>query len=139
VRHYTRVDERTIAIDTRRFTIKISSGFEGYGFSPPVWFGPMYLGDEKFENRAYRVSLNVWVIYKISALFSLRGWNYYRWIDSFLDQLDASFSFERFIERIGWETACTVAKIFKRVKPPRNSGEADSLPGIIEYIENDPN
>ena len=131
----TRLDEGTIKIDTRRFTISVSSTFGGFRYGLPTWFEPMYLGTKLFETRAYAVDLNVSVNYKFSALFSLKGWNYYRWIDSFLDDLDASFSFNRFIDQIGWETACTVAKIFKRRRPPRNSDELSSLPGTYRISE----
>jgi hypothetical protein len=133
----TRLDENTIIIDTKRFTIRISSGFEGWGYNLPAWFEPMYLGIKSFESRNYEVKLSISVNYKLSALLSLKGWSYYRWIDSFLDRLDASFSFNRFIEEIGWETACTVAKIFKRRGPPRNSGDKKSLPGFIESVSDD--
>lgn len=133
----TRLDEGTIIIDTRRFTISVSSEFGGGGYGLPTWFEPMYLGTDLFETRAYAADLIVTVNYKFSALFSLKGWNYYRWIDSFLDDLDASFSFNRFIDEIGWETACTVAKIFKRRRPPRNSDEVMPPPGTIELVSDD--
>jgi hypothetical protein len=133
----TRLDESTICIDTKRFTIKVSSVFEGFGYGLPRWFEPMYLGTEMLENCAYKIKLNISVNYKLLAFLSFKRWNYYRWIDSFLDQLDASFSFERFIDEIGWGTACTVGKIFGRRKPPRNSGEASSLPGVIELVDDD--
>ena len=133
----TRLDECTICIDTKRFTIKVSTGFEGFGYNLPTWFEPMYLGTKAFANRAYEVKLSISVNYKLSAFLSFKGWNYYRWIDSFLDRLDASFSFNRFIDDIGWETACTVGKIFGRRKPPRNSGEVSSLPGVIELVDDD--
>jgi hypothetical protein len=134
----TRLDESTILIDTKRFTIRVSSDFEGYGYNLPAWFEQMYLGTKPFDTRAYAIKLNVLVSYKPSALLSLRGWNYYGWIDSYLESLDASFSFDRFISETGWETACTVAKIFKRVRPPRNSGEVSSLPGVIELASDEP-
>jgi len=133
----TRIDRRTISIDTKRFTIRISSGFEGYGFNLPTWFEPMYLGTKIFETRAYKTELSVSVNYKLSALLSLKGWSYYRWIDSYLDRLDASFSFDRFLDKSGWETACTVARIFKRRRPPQTSGDSNSLPGVVELISHD--
>jgi hypothetical protein len=58
---------------------------------------------------------------KWTAVISQTGWQYFRWIDVFLSDLEAEFSFEHFLEEIGWETAKTIAVISERVPSSVNS------------------
>ena len=41
------------------------------------------------------------------ALFTPAGWEYYRWLDSFVEQISKAFSFEQFIADVGWHAALT--------------------------------
>ncbi len=62
---------------------------------------------------AYEINIDIDVLIKLGALFTKSGWEYYYWIDSFLEQLDADISKDTFFERIGWETVLTIIQCFE--------------------------
>ena len=136
----TRLNENTILIDTKRFTMRISSGFEGSGYAFPDFFlfWRMYLGKSISDERAYGVNLSIDVKMKPLALLTLTGWGHYRWLDSFLDELDGAFSVDRFLEEIGWKAACTVGQIMNIQRPTRELSTADSKEHVIEVVKYGP-
>ena len=110
----TRVNPGELCITTERFALRVKVIFEGFAFVPPSDFIEMYLGQDYFNVNKYMIILDISVSFKVRSLFTERGWQYYQWLDSFLDRLSLSFDFEHFIKAIGWETAVTVARIQAR-------------------------
>lgn len=98
-------------IETKRMRMKISVTLGVHKTDLPTDFRRMYLGlDEMTKSKTHtlEISLDVSVSFKLRAFFSVTGWNYYRWMDSFLSELDGKFSETAFFERIGWEKASIV-------------------------------
>jgi hypothetical protein len=121
-----RVGENSIEIETKRFVIRITVGFEGLGTYIPSEFLKHYLCiDDPFEEVVeYCVGVDVHVLFKFGALLSGTGWEYYQWIDSFLEVLDERISENTFFKTIGWNNAMTVIECLKdkaRTKEPKNT------------------
>jgi len=58
----------------------------------------------------FQINIDVKVLFKFGALLSRTGWEYYQWVDSFLNKLDKNISQSTFFESIGWNSALTVIK-----------------------------
>ncbi len=112
----TRSDPETVAIHAKRFLMNIRIDFEGFGAVLPTDFEELYLGKKFTETHCYKVGLDINVNFKLRSLISRSGWEYFQWLDSLSGPINKTFSFDQFIEDIGWETAHSVAKIFERQK-----------------------
>jgi hypothetical protein len=85
--------------------IKSDVSFSSAGIS--FDFLEKYMKRKYDELNTFNCSLQIEVSFKARQLLSGRGWQYYRWIDSFLEGLEKDFHFERFLEDISWEAALT--------------------------------
>jgi hypothetical protein len=105
-----RLSKDEIQIETDRFVITAKILFEGSSTVTPRYFEKYYLSLEKFPEKIteYEVRVCMKVRFKFGKLLSRKGWEYYRWIDSFLDTFDRRFSKDTFVESIGWDTAATI-------------------------------
>jgi len=100
-----------ITIETSRFSLTLSVLFDAYNSVLPVDFASYYLGrDGKMDLTEYEIKIGISVNFKMKGFLSSSGWEYYQWVDSFLEKLNEQFSFDEFIKRIGWENAVTVLK-----------------------------
>ena len=109
----SRTEEGTLSIKTDRFTLKLTPVFQRYSTNLPKDFEELYLGKNFLEVHAYNVALEVDVSFGWQSVTTRKGWDYYEWLDSFLEELEQSFSFDDFVESIGWHTAHTSATISK--------------------------
>jgi hypothetical protein len=120
-----RPEPHTIEIRTGRIKMLLKIIFEGYGAFLPDSFEELYLGIEKplsyLDVSAVSVSVNIDVEMKFGALFTSKGWEYYYWIDSFLETLNKDLSADEFFSRINWESAYTVHMIQQSQKSKDNS------------------
>lgn len=107
-----RVGENKVAIETKRFIINITVRFDGENAYIPFDFEKHYLSvDDPIEDIIeFCFYVDVQVLFKFGALLSRTGWEYYQWIDSFLEVLDKSLSQSTFFESIGWNTTMTVIR-----------------------------
>ena len=99
----------SLLIQTPRFNLQIQPLYEGVNINLPKRFEELYLGTSFFGLSRYRVGLVIEVEFQLLSLFLANGWEYYHWLDSFLDELGSSFSLNRFIDNIGWSTALSAA------------------------------
>jgi hypothetical protein len=99
----------TLCIDTPRFVIDIDSVYEGFGTVLPSDFEAFYLGVPFHTVDSNQVNLRIAVRFRWWSAFSPRSWEYFAWLDSFLEKLYESFHFEAFLAKSGWHTAHTVA------------------------------
>lgn len=121
-----RLRENEIEIETKRFVIRIMVRFEGLGTYIPFEFLKHYLciDDPLEEVVEYCVNVDVQVLFKFGALLSGTGWEYYQWVDSFLQVLDKKISENTFFKTIGWNNAMTVIECLKdkvRTKELKNT------------------
>lgn len=102
-----------LSIQTSRFHLTVRPEFIGASTIFPNRFEELYL-DRKFDDLdLYGVSLRVKVEFKWWSLLTNSGWDYYEWLDSFLDELAATFDFENFLSKINWEAAASVATVLQ--------------------------
>jgi hypothetical protein len=101
-----------IEIETNAFLMNLVIHFDGMGAVIPTDFLEYYLSihDPLNVTTEFAISIEVTVSFKFGALLFGLGWNYYHWIDSFLQLLDERVSEETFSRSIGWDAALTVIK-----------------------------
>jgi hypothetical protein len=128
-----RLDPSTISIDTGRFVMRISSEFDGYSANLPGGFEKSYLRLESEGDlqqgpsiHTYSVKLQLSVRFRPFVLLTSKGWEYHRWVDSFLEELQESFSFERFLSKIGWEASLTVARLTQPKQNQKSGPDSSS-------------
>ncbi len=113
-------------IETKRFSIRITSDVSFVGADVPWEFLSKYVKRKFAEVKSFRCTLQLEVSFKAWRLLSARGWQYYRWIDSFQDTLRQSFDFERFLKDISWEAALTTSIIQGEAPHRRDSHQGRS-------------
>lgn len=104
-----RLKENQIEIKTSRFSIILSVEFDGMNTSLPRGFLKHYLSlVHALDYKVYKVCLSINIKFNYWSLLSLKGWDYYKWIDSFLKVLENDISKDKFFENINWESVFTI-------------------------------
>jgi len=106
----SRTSNNAICIDTKRFKIDVKVEFDAFNTVTPRGFTKYYLKKENSETNEYQIDLILNVRFKLGGFVSRNGWDYYKWIDSFFDKIESSFSQSTFFERIGWDKAYVIIK-----------------------------
>ena len=119
----SRIDPASVRVRTGRLSMQIGVDFEGFATVLPRRFEEFYLGVHFNDVTSYMVNLRIDVKFAWWALFTPAGWEYYRWLDSFVEEISKAFSFERFIADVGWHTALT-AHLIQRATAARASTPA---------------
>lgn len=110
-----RIGDGHFLIDAPKFLMNIKVDFLRYGALIPRGFYELYLGESSYiDFQSYTVSISTSIEFKRFSLLTRSGWEYHKWLDSFLDELENSISQEAFFNRIGWETAMTTARVVER-------------------------
>ncbi|MDP3256878.1 hypothetical protein [Bosea sp. (in: a-proteobacteria)] len=104
---FSRGADNTLIIKTPRFSLVIDIIITGMNKSLPRDFEKHYLKRSFLETQSYKVRLKINTEFSLASLFTGRGWEYYKWIDSFIEALYESFEFDDFIEKIDWDGAIT--------------------------------
>ena len=103
----SRMNATSVRVRTGRLLMQINAGFEGFSAVLPDRFEEFYLGMRLDDVDSYMVNLRIDVKFAWWALFTPAGWEYYRWLDSFVEEMSKTFSFERFVADVGWHAALT--------------------------------
>jgi len=113
-----RVRDNRIDIETRKLRITITVQFEGLCTVLPRGFEKRYMRitGQRDSVTEFKVDVAIGVSMKLGALLSAAGWQYYRWIDSFLDRIEEDLSRDAFFKLINWESACTVLQCLERAQ-----------------------
>lgn len=56
----------------------------------------------------FQVVFQFRVNFRLYSLFTTRGWNYYNWIDSYLNKMKKQIARKDFFKEIGWDTVLTL-------------------------------
>lgn len=112
--------------------MQISTDFEGFSAVLPDRFEEFYLGVSFDDIDSYIVNLRIDVKFAWWALFTPAGWEYYRWLDSFVEEMGKTFSFERFITDVGWHAALTAHVIERAAAVEDRPAVARILRGTSE-------
>ena len=99
--------DNSLIIKNRNFNISMSSSFTGINAVTPHKFEKTYLGKDPFTINTYKVNIKLEV--NLNPLFFLfwRDWKYLRWIDIIADEFTYFFSFDEFVEKIGYNQTLT--------------------------------
>ncbi|QDH72402.1 hypothetical protein [Brevundimonas sp. M20] len=123
-----KISDGSIVLSNSRFDLTINAKCSGFNTNTSTLFEPLYLGRNKIETKTFSASISVSVKYKLRSLFSGKSWQYYRWIDQFMDGIEKDFSFDAFLERIGWDRAVTLSTL--RRPPPSKKGDS-AISGVM--------
>lgn len=99
-------------LNTKRFVIEFEIIYDGFGNVLPRGFEKLYLGYmsyEEFSTKEIKVNINV--RFKFKSLFSRNGWDYYEWIELFLEKIERNFSEDYFFKTINWNEIYIQTKV----------------------------
>jgi hypothetical protein len=106
-----RPSDHKITIETKKLKISFAVRFEGAMAPIDNSFQHYYMAyPNMFDLAIYKVWLDIRISVKWRALLSGNGWEYYKWVDSFLNKLEKSVSREVFFKKIDWESTLTLLK-----------------------------
>jgi hypothetical protein len=86
-------------------------------FARRVWRGALEKGQVHSSSGAYpttvlykpiEIQVGIQITIKLRAMLSTNGWEYYRWVDSFLERIENEISREAFFNRIQWESVVSL-------------------------------
>lgn len=97
----------TLVIKNRNYSIYFKHGFGGFSTSTPRGFEKYYLNKDFDEINHYSFSPELKI--KLNPFFFLfsSNWKNMNWIDIICEEFSSYFSFNNFIEKIGFEYALT--------------------------------
>lgn len=121
----TREKDSGLVIKTPRFKLKIKPEFIGVNDNLPRNFEKLYMGKDFKSVSTFKIGLHLAVDFYAKSLFSVQGWDYYWWLDSYLNKLEDSFSKNKFLSRISWhQNAAMMLMAENRNKKKENDFES---------------
>ena len=109
----SRNDDTSVLIDTKRFSVSIKSIVRSGSGYVPFAFYPLYMKREWDDVETYNFSIRIEIRISPWRILSRKGWEYYSWLDSFMDRLELDVDFDKFLDRISWNQALTVHQLGK--------------------------
>ena len=102
--HISHSDSGSVRIETQRFELEIFGTYSEFSaVASPVFIG-QYLGRNWKELKYQTIEVVVSGRIKPLSLLSSKGWEHYRWIDSFRSRLRSNVDFDTFLKEIHWST-----------------------------------
>lgn len=117
-----------VEIETKKLKMSIKILFEGFNTILPCEssFIEHYVETSNLKDiEIYKLNMDIQVLMKWLAMLSRAGWEYYHWVDSFLDKIEVDVSKDAFFNRINWETVAAILQCLKRSQ--QNETENKSL------------
>ncbi|OPG98841.1 hypothetical protein B2I21_11005 [Chryseobacterium mucoviscidosis] len=117
-----RIDKNTIRLITDRFDIDIFVRFEEENYYPPDGFIEHYLcpgidrTDSFFRHEGYKINIELRIKFKILKFLVNGKWEFFYWLDSYLDKINKDMSADLYFERINWESTYTILETIKKNK-----------------------
>ncbi len=117
-----RIDKNTIRLTTDRFDIDIFVNFEEENYYPPDGFIEHYLcpgidrTDSFFRFKGYKINIELQIKFKILKFLFNGKWEFFYWLDSYLDKINKDMSADVYFERINWESTYTMLETIKKNK-----------------------
>lgn len=100
-------DGNSLVISNRNFDIKFESVFMGDGAVLASYFEDFYMNRSMRHTHNYQVTLKMSIKLKPFFLLSVRDWKYLGWLDRIGDSFVNYFSYDEFLNKIGYEQAAT--------------------------------
>lgn len=104
----SRGDNNSLQIQTNRFKMDITINFDGRHTFIAPGFITHYLDEDIFNISTFNVDIMVNVKLNFKSLFTIKGWEYYKWLDTFMNELEESISQRSFLNTIDWESNLTL-------------------------------
>lgn len=103
----------TLVIKNRNYSLYFKHGFSGFATVTPTRFCEFYLNKDFRDVSEYELEPELKI--KLNPFFFLFSWNWknMNWIDIICEEFSDYFSFDRFIEKIGYEYALTNITVAK--------------------------
>jgi hypothetical protein len=104
-----------IEIRTSRFSLLITVDFTKMSMDVPdeLYEFILCLDKKPKDIIEFEVHVNINVNFEPSSFISSRGWEYYYWVDSFIDSFERNFSIDAFFDSIGWNESLTVMRFMQ--------------------------
>jgi hypothetical protein len=104
--------DNKMLLNTKRFVIEFEIIYGGFGNVLPRDFEELYLGYTSYKDYSTtEITVNINVRFKFKSLFSRNGWDYYEWIELFLEKVERNFSEDYFFKAINWQEIYTQTKV----------------------------
>ncbi len=101
----------SIMIRTNRFTMKIRMHVGGINTYIPWEFCKIYLGLNVGDYLTFATYCHIDINFRFGALFKPLGWKYYKWVDSFITELEEDFGQHNFFDhKIAWDKTHVIVK-----------------------------
>jgi hypothetical protein len=107
-----RIKEQCIEIDTPRFKLQIEIIFHNTNTVLPSGFKEYCLGKKRIAS-PLKVRVCLKIKFKLFSLLSIKGWQYYEWVDLLLSKLEDDISQDKFFKNINWTTVYTLLRSIK--------------------------
>lgn len=105
-----------IIINTKRFRISLKVSYDEFGTVLPRGFEFYYCGFKSYEDfDTTAINLSISVQFKVRSIFLRGGWDYYEWIELFLEKIERNFSEEYFFNSINWKQIYIQTKINEKI------------------------
>jgi hypothetical protein len=112
----TKPSKNILEIKNNRIELRIEHEITGMTTLVSKNFIKYYTGNnDDSEFIKYTLDTNIRIKFTLLAFFSNLGWNYFKWVDSFIDRYEKSFSEQRFLNRINWNTIDNLINVTKRL------------------------
>lgn len=93
-----------LRIETKRLDLEISGRYTGSSGVVSLYFVENYVGKSCDDMDCRKVEVVLRGRIKPLALISDKGWEHYRWLDSFRTRLKQSVDFEAFLHQVHWDS-----------------------------------
>lgn len=104
----------SLTIVTPRFSLTFNVNYNGFGSVLPYGYIKHFLGFKSYTDQSTdQINVNVVIEYNWTSFFINSGWDYYEWLDLFLEKMQCEFSKDYYFESINWETIFTQTKIIE--------------------------
>lgn len=118
-------DKQSLLITNRNFNIRFESDFQGFSGVLPRYFEDFYMNRSLDTVHSYMIKVKLSIKLKPFFLVSFRDWKYLGWLDQIEEEFVKYFSFDEFVEKIGFEQALTNHILFMNALEEKEGGEEE--------------
>ncbi|OPB92598.1 hypothetical protein [Elizabethkingia occulta] len=104
-----------ILISNNRFDILITTNVSGVNTYIPAEYRKLYLGLNKLDDPTFITNYKIEINFNRFSFFKSSNWEYYEWLDSFLDEFEKKVSEKFYFEKkIEWDKIYPIIKILQK-------------------------
>jgi hypothetical protein len=113
----TKPSKNILAVTTNRIELIIENELTGMTIHVPENFLEFYL-EQSIDSDyiQYTIDTNIKIKFSLLAFFTNLGWNYFKWIDSFIHRYTDVFSEQKFLKKINWHLIDNFINVSTKLK-----------------------